>query len=380
MSLKPIRDEIDNIDNQIIELFKQRMNCSKKVAEYKLENGMQIFNAEREMQILDAVEEKAGIYGGSARQLYSTIMEISRALQHDMLGSGEKIRNEILSADKNIPFASDRVQVACFGVPGTYAHQATLKVFPNCTPHFYPSFQDVFSAIQNGEAEFGVVPIENSSAGSVTDVYDLMLKYRFHIAAAADISVNHVLAVNKGTAISDITKVYSHQQALSQCSDFFRAHSNITPEKYISTAASAKMLSETGDKTSAAICSEEAAETYGLEIILRGFQNNPNNTTRFIVISKKLYIEENADKISLCFSLPHITGSLYSTLCRFAVHGLNLTKLESRPKFGTSFEYLFYLDFTGNTSDKDTLNLLSALSDELAEFSFLGNYREIHNS
>ena len=346
MSLKPIRDEIDNIDNQIIELFKQRMNCSKKVAEYKLENGMQIFNAEREMQILDAVEERAGIYGGSARQLYSTIMEISRALQHDMLGSGEKIRNEILSADKNIPFASDRVQVACFGVPGTYAHQATLKVFPNCTPHFYPSFQDVFSAIQNGEAEFGVVPIENSSAGSVTDVYDLMLKYRFHIAAAA----------------------------------VFRAHSNITPEKYISTAASAKMLSETGDKTSAAICSEEAAETYGLEIILRGFQNNPNNTTRFIVISKKLYIEENADKISLCFSLPHITGSLYSTLCRFAVHGLNLTKLESRPKFGTSFEYLFYLDFTGNTSDKDTLNLLSALSDELAEFSFLGNYREIHNS
>lgn len=377
MSLKPIRDEIDKIDNQIIELFSQRMECSKKVAEYKLENGMQIFNAERENQILDSVEKKAGIYGGGARQLYSTIMQISRALQHDMLGSGEKIRNEILSADKNIPFHSDDVKVACFGVPGTYAHQATLKVFPQVSPNFYPSFQDVFSAIQNGEAEFGVVPIENSSAGSVTDVYDLMLKYRFYIAAAADISVNHVLAVNKGTDISDITKVYSHQQALSQCSDFFRSHSGITAEKYISTAASAKMLSETGDRTSAAICSEEAAETYGLEIILRGFQNNPNNTTRFIVISKKLYIEENADKISLCFSLPHVTGSLYSTLCRFAVHGLNLTKLESRPKFGTSFEYLFYLDFTGNTSNRETLNLLSALSDELAEFSFLGNYSEI---
>ncbi|MBQ3929065.1 MAG: prephenate dehydratase [Clostridia bacterium] len=376
MSLKPIRDEIDKIDEQLITLFCRRMNCSKKVAEYKMEHGMEIYNAQREEQILDTVERQAGVYGGGARQLYAAIMQISRALQHDMLGSGQQLCNEILSADQCIPFDSDSVKIACFGVPGTYAHRATKKVFPHSTPDFYPSFQDVFSAIQNGNAEFGIIPIENSSAGSVTDVYDLMLKYRFYIATAADIAINHVLAAADDIALTDITKVYSHQQALSQCSDFLRSHPEMDAQSYISTAAAAKMLSESGDKTSAVICSEEAAKEYGLSVLLRGFQNNPNNTTRFIVISKKMFIEEKADKISLCFSIPHRTGSLYNILCRFAVHGLNLTKLESRPIFGTSFEYLFYLDFTGNIKSKETLGLLAALSDELTEFSFLGNYRE----
>lgn len=377
MSLKPIRDEIDKIDEQLIELFTKRMECSKKVAEYKLENGMPIFNEERELAVLDKVAENAGIYGDSARQLYSTVMELSRALQHDMLGSGGQLKNEIYAAEKAVPRSGKDIKVACFGVAGTYANQATLKAFPDCQPDFYASFQDVFSAICNGQADFGVVPIENSSAGSVTDVYDLMLKYRFHIAMAVDISVNHVLAAKKGTTLSDLQKVYSHQQALSQCSDFFRSRRQIVSETYISTAAAAKMVSESEDMTIGAICSEDAAKKYGLEILLRGFQNNPNNTTRFIVISKKLYIDESAEKISLCFSLPHRTGSLYSILCRFAVNGLNLTKIESRPMFGTSFEYLFYLDFTGNISNKRTLKLMCALSDELQEFSFLGNFKEI---
>ncbi|MDD6489633.1 MAG: prephenate dehydratase [Clostridia bacterium] len=375
MSLKPIRDEIDRIDNQLIELFKQRMDCSKRVAEYKLENGLPIFNAEREKDILNSVYEKGEEYGGSARLLYSSIMELSRALQHDMLGSGEQLKNEILSAADDIPFNSQNVKVACFGVPGTYAHNATQKLFQNCEPKFCGRFQDVFSAIQNNEAEFGIIPIENSSAGSVTDVYDLMLKYRFYISAAVDIPVNHCLAAKKGTKLSDIKKVYSHQQALSQCSDFLNSR-KFEIESYISTAAAAQMIAQQDNNTYAAICSEDAAEKYGLEIILRGFQNNPNNCTRFIAVSKKMFIEENADKISLCFSLPHTTGSLYSTLCRFAVHGLNLTKIESRPMFSKSFEYLFYLDFTGNIKDKDVLSLICALSDELDEFSFLGNYKE----
>ena len=375
MSLKPIRDEIDKIDEQLIELFKQRMECSKKVAEYKLENGLPIFNAEREKDILDSVYEKGGEYGGSARLLYSSIMELSRALQHDMLGSGEPLKNEILNASSEIPFNSPNAKVACFGVPGTYAHLATQKLFPSCEPQFCGRFQDVFEAIQDDEAEFGIIPIENSSAGSVTDVYDLMLKYRFYISAAVDIPVNHCLVAKKGTTLADIKKVYSHQQAISQCSDFLNSH-NFEVETYISTAASAKMIAKQDNNTYAAICSEDAAEEYGLDIILRGFQNNPNNCTRFIAVSKKMFIEENADKISLCFSLPHTTGSLYSTLCRFAVHGLNLTKIESRPIFGKSFEYLFYLDFTGNIKDKAVLNLMCALSDELEEFSFLGNYKE----
>ncbi len=373
--LKEIRNEIDEIDEQLIRLFSRRMDCSQRVAEYKLENGMPIFNPEREDQVLESVEEKAGKYGAPARQLYATVMELSRALQHDMLGSGEEIKNKILSANKSIPYNSESVKIACFGVPGTYAHRASRKTFPNAVPDFYPSFQDVFTAIQNGEAEFGVVPIENSSAGSVTDVYDLMLKYRFYIAAESHIAVDHCLAAKKGTSLENVSKVVSHQQALSQCSDYIRSR-KLERHEYISTAAAAKMVSEQDDDTIAAICSEEAAEKYGLEILLRGFQNNPSNTTRFLIISKNLYIEEDADKISLCFSLPHTTGSLYSTLCRFAADGLNLTKIESRPMFGRSFEYLFYLDFTGHINTKDTMKLLCALSDELSEFSFLGNYSE----
>ncbi len=376
MSLKPIRDEIDQIDNELIGLFARRMECSRKVAQYKLENGMPIFNAEREREILDSVEEKAGVHGGSARLLYATIMELSRALQHDMLGSGTALKNRILTADSKIPFLDENVRVACFGVPGTYAHQATKKVFPNVRPMFYSPFKEVFKAIQNGEADFGVVPIENSSAGSVTAVYDLMLKYRFYIAAAADIEVNHCIAVKKGVRFEDIETIYSHEQALSQCSDFLNARPNIAVKEYISTAQSAKMISEGDDMNAAAICSEDAAEKYGLDIVMRGFQNNPNNTTRFIVVSKKMYIEPSADKISLSFALPHVTGSLYSTLCRFAAHGLNLTKIESRPMFGKSFEYMFYLDFAGSTADREIINLLCALSDELTEFSFLGNYKE----
>ena len=377
MSLQPIREEIDRIDEQIVELFKSRMECSRKVAEYKNEHGLEVFNKEREEQLLEKVETGAGIYGDSARQLYTTILELSRALQHDMVDSGRNLKNQIYSAEKVIPTDDENVKVACFGVEGSYANQATMKAFPNCKPDFYSSFQDIFSAICNEQADFGVVPIENSSAGSVTDVYDLMLKYRFYISMVVDIPINHVLAMKKGANIGDLKKIYSHQQALSQCSDFFRSRRNILGETYISTAAAAKMVSENEDQTIGAICSEQAAGKYGLEIVSRGFQNNPNNTTRFLVISKKLFIDEKADKVSLCFSLPHKTGSLYSVLCRFAVNGLNLTKIESRPMSGTAFEYLFYVDFTGNVSNKSALKLICALSEELSEFSFLGNFKEV---
>lgn len=376
MRLKPIREEIDAIDRQLVELFQKRMDCSRKVAQYKIENGMSVFNAEREQQILDSVEEKAGNYGGSARLLYASIMELSRALQHDILGSGSNLKNRIRNAADSIPYPDADVRVACFGAAGAYAHKAAQKVFPNCQPVFFSPFKEVFEAIRNGQADFGIVPIENSSAGSVTAVYDLLLQYRFSIAAAADIRVDHCLAVRRGCGFSDIRKVFSHEQALSQCSDFLNANRQIEVCPYVSTAQAARLVAESEETGLAAICSADAAEEYGLEILRRGFQNNPNNTTRFIVIAREMYIEPQADKISLSFALPHVTGSLYSTLCRFAAHGLNLTKIESRPRYGKSFEYTFYLDFAGTTSDADVLGLLGALSEELVDFSFLGNYRE----
>ncbi len=376
MELKDIRNEIDEIDNQLIDLFKRRMDCSEKVALYKMENGMEVFNPAREGQVLDNVEAKAGQYGKSARLLYSSIMELSRAVQHDILGSGSSIKNKILSADKNIPFDNNNLKIACFGASGSYAHRAAKKVFTDCEPRFYSPFKEVFEAVRSSEADFGVIPIENSSAGSVTAVYDLMLQYKFYIAAAVDIKIDHCLAAKPGTDLNSINKIYSHEQALMQCSDFLGANQQIEISSFVSTAQAAKMVSESEKNDIAAICSEEAAEKYGLEIIRRGFQNNPYNTTRFIVISKKLYIAPDADKISLSFSLPHVTGSLYSTLCRFAAQGLNLTKIESRPRYSKSFEYTFYLDFTGTTSDSNVSRLLAALSDELVDFSFLGNYKE----
>ena len=377
MSLKPIRDEIDRIDNELVELFKKRMDCSKRVALYKQENSIPVFNPEREAQVLDQIEEEAGEYGKSARLLYSTIMDLSRAVQHDMLGSGLELRNRIMCAKSSVPFDSPDVRIACFGVEGTYAHKAALTVFPEASPEFYSPFKEVFKSIQEGRADFGIIPIENSSAGSVSEVYDLMLSYRFHIAAAVDISVDHCLAALPGADIREIKTVFSHEQALMQCSDFMKGHPGITAKKEVSTAQAAKNVAESGDASAAAICSEDAAKKYGLEILMKGFQNAPDNTTRFIVISKELYIAPDADKISLCFSLPHVTGSLYSILCRFAAKGLNLTKIESRPRPGRSFEYLFYLDFEGSAVNQDTLNMLCALSDELGGFSFLGNYKEI---
>ena len=376
MELKDIRIEIDEIDKQMTELFKRRMDCSRKVAEYKIENSLTVLNTERELAVLDKVEKNSQPYGASARLMYSTIMELSRALQHDMAGSGAKLKNVIMTAESVVPFESEKIRVACFGAEGAYSHKAAMTIFPNSLPRFYSPFKEVFSAVQNGQADFGIIPIENSSAGSVTAVYDLMLKYRFYIAAAADIPVRHCLAAKKDTKPEDIRRIYSHEQALLQCSDFLGCRSNIEVKAYISTAQAAKMVSESDETGIAAICSEDAAKKYGLEVLQRGFQNDPDNCTRFIVISKKLYITDSADKISLCFALPHVTGSLYSILCRFAAHGLNLTKIESRPINGRGFEYFFYLDFTGSTSESGTRDLLCALSEEITDFSFLGNYRE----
>lgn len=376
MSLDEIRKEIDHIDKELISLFCQRMECSKKVAEEKAKNNTPILNTKREKEILDHVFTEAGEYGESTRLLYSTILELSRALQHDMLGSGAELRNTILNAQNDIPFNSSDVRLACFGKAGTFAHAAARKLFPNVEPIFCGKFRNVFEAVSKGEAEFGIIPIENSSAGSVIDVYDLMLEYRFYICTAVDIPVSQCLAVIPNTKLEDIQTVYSHPQALAQCAEFLNTY-NLKSVPCESTALAATMIADKKNKAYAAICSEEAAENSDLEILQKNIQANKNNCTRFIVITKQLSIPQNADKISLCFSLPHVTGSLYSTLCRFAAHGLNLTKIESRPIVGKSFEYLFYLDFTGNVHNEPVLNLLCALSDEMSEFSFLGNYKEI---
>ncbi len=374
MELEKIRRDIDKIDSELIRLFIERMDCARLVGEYKLKNNIPVFNMQRESEILDKVERSGGEYGYASRLLFSSIMELSRALQHDIVGSGKEMRRLLETSERGC--IGTGVRTACQGIKGANSHEAAKKLFPDSEPVFYPGWEDVFKAVDNEEADFGILPVENSSAGSVSDVYDLILKYRFYIAGALDLPISHCLCSLKQSELSDIEQVWSHPQGLAQCS-FYIAKNNLKAVPCSNTALAAKMVADEKRLNCAAICSEQAAKEYGLKILNRDIQNSRNNSTRFVVISKKLFIPEDADKISLCFCLPHTEGSLYNVLCRFSSHGLNLTKIESRPLPDKSFEYLFYLDFTGNVQNEHVMNLMCALSEELPEFSFLGNYREL---
>lgn len=372
--LSEIRVEIDKIDSELIELFKKRMDCAKAVGLYKKENNIPVLNQNRENEILDSVEEKGGEYGSHARLLFSNIMELSRALQHNIVGSGKQLRADILNASSKMQ--TENVKVGYQGIKGANGHEATLKLFPYGEAVNYKTFADVFEAVDKGEIAYGVLPVENSTAGSVSAVYDLILKHRFYIVKTLDLPIDYCLAGLMQSELSDIEKVWSHSQSLSQCANYIAKH-NFASTPFENTAVAAREAASEKRLNVAAICSYKAAEEYGLKILDNHLQDDKGNTTRFIVISKTLCIPENANKISLCFSLPHVTGSLYGLLCRFNSLGLNLTKIESRPRKGKDFEYLFYLDFSGSVHSYNVIDLISQLSEEMPEFSFLGNYCEL---
>jgi chorismate mutase/prephenate dehydratase len=372
MTLEDIRKEIDEIDSKLLPLFLARMDCAKKVAKVKKENNIPVFNPKREQEILNRISSETGKYKGEAKLLYSNMMDMSRSLQHNLLSSGKELRQTIAEAESE---TLKTEKIACLGENGSYSHEALKKLYPNSVPQFYQNFGGIFAAVENGSADLGLVPVENSSAGSVSEVYDFIMKYRFYIIAATSLQVHHCLAAAKKVDSRSIGIVYSHPQALSQCSDYIKKN-DMKSQPCSNTTAAAQMISQRQEAGIAAICSEHAAKEYGLQIIADDIQNNSNNCTRFIVISRRLFIPKDAQKISLCFSLLHKTGSLYSVLARFAAAGLNLTKIESRPIAGKNFEYDFYLDFTGNVREEQTLNLLCSLYDELPRFSFLGNYTE----
>ncbi|MCY1713869.1 chorismate mutase [Caproiciproducens galactitolivorans] len=372
MTLEEIRKEIDQIDEALLPLFLKRMECAKKVAAIKKESGQPVLNTEREQAILDRIGSRAGEYGGEARLLYSNMMDMSRSLQHSLLGSGRELRATIRAAGEKPEKAE---KIACLGEIGSYSHEALEQLYPHAFPQFHSDFGGIFAAVESGDADLGLLPVENSSAGSVGEVYDLILQYRYSIVAATTLLVRHCMASAKKVDAHSIATVYSHPQALSQCSEYIEKN-DLHAMPCSSTAAAAQMIAQRQEAGIAAICSEHAARQYKLHILENDIQNSSNNRTRFIVISRRLFIPGGAQKISLCFSLLHKTGSLYSVLARFAAAGLNLTKIESRPIAGKNFEYDFYLDFTGNVHEERTLNLLCALNDELPRFSFLGNYIE----
>ena len=376
-TLGDVRKEIDDIDWQLLTLFKRRMNCAKEVAEIKKREHLPVLNTAREEEILNDVSKKGGEYGNAAKVLFSTMMDVSRALQHDVLGGGKALRERILAATHEPPQENSTPRVACPGVTGSFSHESALALFPSANLHFYDTFSEVADAVEQGKVQYGILPVENSSAGSVVDTYDLVLRHHFYLVGATDVPIHHCCAGLSGASLSDIKEVFSHPQGLAQCSAFITTHA-LKASPCVNTAIAAKQVADSGDKSQAAVCSALAAEHHGLCVLASDIQNSDNNCTRFLVLSKTLAIPKDADKISLCFSLPHTTGSLYRTLGRFSLLGLNLTKIESRPLPNKSFEYAFYLDFTGNVSNPQVLNLLCALSEELPNFTFLGNYKETH--
>ncbi len=377
--LSKIREKINDLDNQIIELWKERMEACLSVAQYKKENDLPILDSKREAELLNRIGNMAGedleVY---SRVLYDTVMTVSRAYQHKYLyGDNEltkKIKNAVGTTEKLFP---QKAMVACQGVEGAYSEIACKKLFKYPTVSYFKTWYDVVNAVEKGLCKYGVLPIENSTAGSVNNVYDLMAEHNFYIVKSFRLKINHCLLANKGARLDDIKEVYSHEQAVNQCSEFLREHSNIKVNICENTAVAAKMVKESGRMDVAAISSENCRELYNLSLLTNDVQNKDNNYTRFICISKDLEIYPGADKTSFVLTLPHKPGSLYHTLGKFYALGINMQKLESRPMQNKDFEFMFYFDMSVSVYDNAFYEIISELSDECEYFNYLGSYSEV---
>ena len=379
MDLEQARKEISSIDEELVPLFTRRMEAAAQVARYKKEHHLPVLDRERERAILNKVGEAAGeTFEKDVRMLYSTIFDLSRSYQNRLIHWDSTLEQEITAAIQRTPreFPGKAV-VACQGVEGAYSQFACDKMFPQANIMYFRRFGDVFHAVSSGLCRYGILPIENSSAGSVAEVYDLMRRHKFYIVRSLRLRVSHTLLAKKGVELSEVREIFSHQQALDQCSEFLKSLKDVKITVCENTAAAAKRVMESPRRDVAAISSKSCAELYGLKILTDTLMNSENNYTRFICISKELEIYPGADKTSLMLSIPHQPGSLYSLLAKFATAGLNLTKLESRPKVGKDFEFVFYFDVSASIYSEQVLALLGQLDNDLEEFQYLGSYREM---
>ncbi|MHC1773010.1 MAG: bifunctional chorismate mutase/prephenate dehydratase [Flexilinea sp.] len=379
MEIQEIRTQIDDIDEQMITLMVKRMNMAVEVAEYKKRNNLPVLDRNREREILSHVAQLAGEgYEGYAKILFSTLFDLSKSYQSRILSHNGKLADEIAQALEKTPkiFPSKAV-VACQGIEGAYSQMACDRLFSLPNIIYFRHFEGVFQAVQSGLCQYGILPIENSSYGSVIKVYDLMKRFDFHIAKSIKLLISHALLAKPGIKPDAIREIFSHEQAIGQCSEFLREHKEIKVTVCENTAEAAKMVSESARPDVAAISSKNCTELYGLALLSDSIQNSEVNYTRFICISKGLEIYPGADKISLMITLPHRPGSLYTTLAKFSALGLNLTKLESRPISGKDFEFMFYFDFEASLYSDDVIKLLSDLEASPDQFEFLGSYSEI---
>lgn len=377
MDLNDYRAQLDAIDDQMAELFRQRMAVVKDIADYKKANNTPVLAAGRERDILYRVTGLAGEeLEEYAKILYSTILELSRDYQEDRLTTGESplCRKILESVDATGDFPS-RAVVACQGTEGAYSQIACDKMFALPQIMYFNRFEGVFRAVEAGMCRYGILPIENSSAGSVTEVYDLMEKYNCKIVRSLRLKIEHCLLANPGVKLSDVKEVIAHEQALNQCSEFLK-NNKVKITVFSNNAAAAKYVSESGRTDLAAIASAGCADLYGLEVLTGKVSNSDHNYTRFICISKQMEIFHGANKITFVASTSHRPGSLYSLIAKFATRGLNICKLESRPIPGKDFEFRFYFDVEASVRSKDTQTILSQLEKE-DFFTFLGAYSEV---
>ena len=378
-NLNELREEINEVDAEIVELFKKRMAIAAVVAEYKKEHGLPVLDAARERALLERISEMAGEeFDGYARTLYHTMMDVSKAYQQTRLNPESSVYNEIKdSLDTTPNIFPDRARVACQGVEGAYSQIATEKLFELPSINYYPTFDSVFTAIERGDCRYGVLPIENSTAGSVKKVYELMLHHKFHIVKSVRLKIDHNLLAKRGTSLSDIKEIISHEQAISQSAAFLRSLPNVKVTVVANTAIAAKTVAESDRHDLAALSSRYCAELYGLDTLAASVQDMGNNYTRFICISKTPEVYPGADKISLMLVTPNKPGALYNVLSCFNALGINMTKLESCPIPERDFESMFYFDFTVSVYSDTLKKLLCELEARREQFRLLGAYSEI---
>lgn len=379
MELKDYRLQLDKIDDQIVSLFQQRMNLSSQIAAYKKENGLPVLDARRERDKLQDIADKCPEdMAEYAVSLFSLIMDLSRSSQNRILGMENDLTAGIQAAIENTPrLFPASATVACQGVEGANSQLACDKLFKRPNILYFSTFGAVFSAIEKGLCQYGVIPVENSTAGSVNAVYDLMLKHHFKIVRSVRLKVDHNLLVKPGTKLEQIREIYSHEQAISQCAGFLQKLSGVKIISCENTAVAAKMVAASEDPGVAALSSRECMRLYGLDCLAEAIQDQGNNHTRFICIAKDLEIYPGADRTSLMMVVPHQPGSLYKVLARFYALGINLNKLESRPMPSRNFEFMFYFDLETSVYSPQFIQLMGELQTMSEEFSYLGSYSEV---
>lgn len=373
--LQELRGEIDAIDREIVRLFEDRMRVSTEIGRYKIENGRKVFDKERERQKIAAVKELA--HGDFNRhgveELFDQIMSMSRKKQYAML--------EEKGAGGRLPFIMiddlerENIRVVFQGVEGAYSHAAMCRYFGDNVNSFHVSqFRDAMEAIAEGSADYAVLPIENSSAGIVADNFDLLVDFENYIVAEQIIPVEHVLMASPGTRLEDIRRVYSHPQALSQCEGLFLQNRSWQAVAYGNTALAAKKVSQDMEPDEAAIGSAFAAKLFGLEILMEHVNDQKANSTRFMIVTNQRVFVKGAEKISICFELPHSSGTLYNILSHFIFNNVNMTHIESRPIPSRNWEYRFFIDFDGNLNEPAVKNALRGIREEAINMKILGNY------